>query len=33
MWRVFLLEAIFVLAVSTAWALLIFNQKDNEEKS
>jgi hypothetical protein len=30
MWRIFLVEAIFVLAVSTAWALLIFNQKDNE---
>jgi hypothetical protein len=30
MWRVFIVEAIFVLAVSTIWALLIFNQKDNE---
>lgn len=29
MWRVFVVEAIFVLAVSTAWALLIF--KDNEQ--
>lgn len=28
MWRVYLVEAIFVLAVSTIWALLIF--KDNE---
>ena len=29
MWRVFVVEAIFVLVISTAWALLIF--KDNEK--
>ena len=29
MWRVYLVEAIFVLAVSTAWALLIF--KDDKQ--
>jgi len=28
MWRVFVVEAIFVLVVSTAWVFLIF--KDNE---
>lgn len=31
MWKVFVVEAIFVLAVSSAWAFLIFNQKDNEQ--
>lgn len=29
MWRIFIVEAIFVLLVSTAWALLVF--KDNEQ--